>query len=81
MINLNILFLKGHEADKLNLYAGIANNLNNDNITMLAFSSYEKSFYKKYTKHKIDFIIEIFIFFPIAAPLLLFGIIVVFLIR
>lgn len=56
MINLNILFLQGHEADKLNLFAGIANNLNNDNITMLAFSSYEKSFYKKYTKHKIDFI-------------------------
>jgi len=56
VINLNILFLQGHEADKLNLFAGIANNLNNDNITMLAFSSYEKSFYKKYTKHKIDFI-------------------------
>lgn len=56
MINLNILFLQGHEADKLNLFARIANNLNNDNVTMLAFSSYEKSFYKKYTKHKIDFI-------------------------
>lgn len=53
-----VLFLQGHEVDKLNLFSEISKLLINSNINYIltAFNMFERDYYKKKELEKIDYI-------------------------